>query len=103
MAPRVLIIGASLAGLRSAEAVLAALPGAEVTLVGEEPHVPYNRPPLSKEALAGLVAGDGGIGEAGLSPPADRRCRDLAAGGAGGGDRRRGPDRDAEHRRATGL
>lgn len=61
MAPRVLIIGASLAGLRSAEAVLAALPGADVTLVGEEPHVPYNRPPLSKEALAGLVAGDGGL------------------------------------------
>jgi 3-phenylpropionate/trans-cinnamate dioxygenase ferredoxin reductase subunit len=63
MAPRVLIIGASLAGLRSAEAVMAALPGADVTLVGEEPHVPYNRPPLSKEALAGLVAGDGGIGK----------------------------------------
>lgn len=57
MAPRVLIIGASLAGLRSAEAVLAALPDAQVTLVGEEPHAPYNRPPLSKEALVGLVSG----------------------------------------------
>jgi 3-phenylpropionate/trans-cinnamate dioxygenase ferredoxin reductase subunit len=57
VAPRVLIIGASLAGLRSAEAVLAALPDAQVTLVGEEPHAPYNRPPLSKEALVGLVSG----------------------------------------------
>lgn len=54
---RVLIIGASLAGLRSAEAVLAALPDAQVTLVGEEAQAPYNRPPLSKEALIGLVTG----------------------------------------------
>jgi NADPH-dependent 2,4-dienoyl-CoA reductase/sulfur reductase-like enzyme len=61
MAPRVLIIGASLAGLRSAEAVLAALPAAQVTLVGDEPHAPYNRPPLSKEALTGLVAGDAAL------------------------------------------
>lgn len=61
MGPRVLIIGASLAGLRCAEAVLAALPQVEVTLVGEEVHAPYNRPPLSKDALAGLVAGEGGL------------------------------------------
>ncbi|MDM7933004.1 NAD(P)/FAD-dependent oxidoreductase [Tabrizicola sp.] len=61
MGPRVLVIGSSLAGLRSAEAVLAALPDARVTLVGDEPHAPYNRPPLSKEALAGLVAGDAGL------------------------------------------
>lgn len=58
MAPRVVIIGASLAGLRSAEAVLAALPAAQVTLIGDEAHAPYNRPPLSKEAVAGLVGAD---------------------------------------------
>lgn len=52
--PRVVIVGASLAGLRTAEAVLALLPQAQVTLVGEEPHPPYNRPPLSKEAIRGL-------------------------------------------------
>lgn len=57
MTLRALIIGASLAGLRSAEAVLAARPDAQVTLVGDESHPPYNRPPLSKEALAGLVTG----------------------------------------------
>lgn len=61
MAPRVLIVGASLAGLRTAEAVLAALPSARVTLVGEEPHPPYNRPPLSKETLAALVKGEASL------------------------------------------
>jgi NADPH-dependent 2,4-dienoyl-CoA reductase/sulfur reductase-like enzyme len=59
--PRVLIIGASLAGLRSAEAVLAVLPAAQVTLVGDEPYAPYNRPPLSKEALAGMVSGEASL------------------------------------------
>lgn len=55
MAPRVAIVGASLAGLRSAEAVLAAVPAARVTLVGDEAHVPYNRPPLSKEAIEAMA------------------------------------------------
>lgn len=55
MAPRVVIVGASLAGLRSAEAVLAVLPEAKVTLVGAEDHAPYNRPPLSKEAAEALA------------------------------------------------
>ncbi|MEZ5755508.1 MAG: FAD-dependent oxidoreductase [Paracoccaceae bacterium] len=59
MGPRVTIIGASLAGLRSAEAVLAALPQARITLIGAEPHLPYNRPPLSKDGLSALVAAGG--------------------------------------------
>lgn len=54
-APRITIVGASLAGLRTAEAVLAALPDTRVTMVGAEHHVPYNRPPLSKEAVAALA------------------------------------------------
>lgn len=57
--PRITIVGASLAGLRTAEAVIAALPEARITLVGDEPYRPYNRPPLSKdaaEALAGATA-----------------------------------------------
>ena len=53
--PRVLIVGASLAGLRTAEAVRAALPEARITLIGDEPHAPYNRPPLSKEAVTRLA------------------------------------------------
>lgn len=59
MGPRVTIIGASLAGLRSAEAVLVALPKAKITLIGAEPHPPYNRPPLSKDGLSALVAAKG--------------------------------------------
>lgn len=64
MGPRVVIVGASLAGLRSAEAVLAALPGARITIVGDEAHRPYNRPPLSKE-VAEMLAGADAAAQAG--------------------------------------
>lgn len=57
--PRIVVVGASLAGLRSAEAMKAALPDARVVLVGEEPHRPYNRPPLSKEAMEALANREG--------------------------------------------
>lgn len=51
MAQRVVIVGAGLGGLRSAEALRAdGFPG-EVVVIGAEVHMPYNRPPLSKEAL----------------------------------------------------
>lgn len=49
---KVLIVGAGLAGLRSAESLRGAGFAGEITIVGEEPHFPYNRPPLSKDALA---------------------------------------------------
>ncbi|WP_328224210.1 NAD(P)/FAD-dependent oxidoreductase [Streptomyces sp. NBC_00310] len=46
-----LIVGASLAGLRTAEALRAqGFPGT-LTIVGDEPHHPYDRPPLSKQVL----------------------------------------------------
>ena len=45
------VVGASLAGLRAVEAVRAAGYGGRVTLVGAEPHLPYDRPPLSKAFL----------------------------------------------------
>ncbi len=51
-ASRVVVVGASLAGLRAAEQLRAAGHAGPVTVVGEEPHLPYNRPPLSKEVLA---------------------------------------------------
>jgi 3-phenylpropionate/trans-cinnamate dioxygenase ferredoxin reductase subunit len=55
MAPkRVVIVGASLAGLRAAESLRRAGFDEELAVIGEEPHLPYNRPPLSKEALDGL-------------------------------------------------
>lgn len=50
---RVVVAGASLAGLRTAEQLRAAGWEGPLTLVGAERHMPYNRPPLSKEVLAG--------------------------------------------------
>jgi 3-phenylpropionate/trans-cinnamate dioxygenase ferredoxin reductase component len=49
----IVIVGASLAGLRAAQAVRAAGFTGELTIVGDEPRMPYTRPPLSKELLAG--------------------------------------------------
>jgi NADPH-dependent 2,4-dienoyl-CoA reductase/sulfur reductase-like enzyme len=53
VAQRALVVGAGLAGLRTAEALRAQGFGGEILVVGDEPWMPYNRPPLSKEALAG--------------------------------------------------
>ncbi len=50
---RLVIVGASLAGLRAAQAARKAEFDGELVMVGEEPHRPYTRPPLSKELLAG--------------------------------------------------
>lgn len=49
---RVVVAGASLAGLRAAEQLRAAGHDGELLVLGAEPHLPYNRPPLSKEVLA---------------------------------------------------
>jgi 3-phenylpropionate/trans-cinnamate dioxygenase ferredoxin reductase subunit len=49
----IVIVGASLAGLRAAQAIRTAGHDGPVVVVGEEPHLPYTRPPLSKELLAG--------------------------------------------------
>ncbi|MFJ4621210.1 NAD(P)/FAD-dependent oxidoreductase [Streptomyces sp. NPDC088812] len=53
MTTSVVVAGASMAGLRAAEQLRAAGWDGPITLVGDEPHMPYNRPPLSKEVLAG--------------------------------------------------
>ena len=50
---RLVIVGASLAGLRAAQAARAAGFDGELVIVGDERHLPYTRPPLSKELLAG--------------------------------------------------
>jgi 3-phenylpropionate/trans-cinnamate dioxygenase ferredoxin reductase subunit len=49
----IVIVGASLAGLRAAQAIRRAEHDGEVVVVGAEAHAPYTRPPLSKELLAG--------------------------------------------------
>ncbi|MFG3292165.1 NAD(P)/FAD-dependent oxidoreductase [Streptomyces sp. NPDC048179] len=58
MDARIVVAGASMAGLRAAEQLRAAGWTGAITLVGDEPHMPYNRPPLSKEVLAGKAPFD---------------------------------------------
>jgi len=67
--PSVVVVGASLAGLRAAEELRTQGHAGPITVVGDEPHRPYDRPPLSKQVLAGkqppeataLVVGDGTV------------------------------------------
>lgn len=47
------IVGASLAGIRAAEALRRREFDGRIVLIGDEPHHPYDRPPLSKQVLAG--------------------------------------------------
>ncbi|MEU4673792.1 FAD-dependent oxidoreductase [Amycolatopsis sp. NPDC023774] len=53
---RLVVVGASLAGLRAVEGARKAGFTGSVTLVGAEEHLPYDRPPLSKAFLDGPVA-----------------------------------------------
>jgi NADPH-dependent 2,4-dienoyl-CoA reductase/sulfur reductase-like enzyme len=52
---RIVIVGASLAGLRAAEALRDEGFTGKLTLIGDEKHEPYDRPPLSKQVLKGWV------------------------------------------------
>jgi NADPH-dependent 2,4-dienoyl-CoA reductase/sulfur reductase-like enzyme len=49
----VLVVGASVAGLGVAEALRRKGYQGELTILGAEGHLPYDRPPLSKQVLAG--------------------------------------------------
>ena len=51
----VVIVGAGLGGLRAAESLRANGYTGPISVVGDETHLPYNRPPLSKESLLGGV------------------------------------------------
>ncbi len=50
---QLVIVGASLAGLRAAETLRNEGYAGRLTLIGAEQHLPYDRPPLSKKVLAG--------------------------------------------------
>jgi len=53
---RFVIIGAGPAGMRAAEALRIAAPAADILLIGDEPHLPYQRPPLSKAFITDGLA-----------------------------------------------
>jgi NADPH-dependent 2,4-dienoyl-CoA reductase/sulfur reductase-like enzyme len=53
---RFVVVGASRAGLFAVEAARRAGYRGTITLVGAEPHLPYDRPPLSKEFLTSWPA-----------------------------------------------
>ena len=92
------MVGASLAGLRAAEELRTQGFDGRLVLVGDEPHRPYDRPPLSKQVLAGTRTPE----DADLTVPddldaewelgvraqslaaVDRRLHLVGVGGAGG-------------------
>lgn len=51
----IVIVGASLAGLSAARTIRRADDNVPIVLIGDEPHYPYDRPPLSKGFLAGTT------------------------------------------------
>jgi 3-phenylpropionate/trans-cinnamate dioxygenase ferredoxin reductase subunit len=69
----VLVVGASQAGHQTAVSLRDAGYGGPITLVGAEPELPYQRPPLSKAVLAGRMA----AGELALADPGFYRKRDI--------------------------
>jgi len=69
----VVVVGASLAGLRAAESLRTAGFDGSITVVGEEPHHPYDRPPLSKR----LLAGDWEVDRIALRNPDDMASLDI--------------------------
>jgi NADPH-dependent 2,4-dienoyl-CoA reductase/sulfur reductase-like enzyme len=69
----VVVVGASLAGLRTVETLRTEGFDGPVTLIGAEDHLPYDRPPLSKKVLSGewepdrvALRRDGGLDALGL-------------------------------------
>ncbi|MEU1307173.1 NAD(P)/FAD-dependent oxidoreductase [Streptomyces shenzhenensis] len=50
---RVLVVGASASGLTTVEALRRRGYAGDITVLGDEPHAPYDRPPLSKQVLSG--------------------------------------------------
>ncbi len=96
---RIVIVGASLAGLRAAEELRHRGHAGAITIVGDEPHRPYDRPPLSKQVLAGtkspestaLAAATGTIDDLDLDWRLGAMATGLDLGGRsvllGGGER----------------
>jgi NADPH-dependent 2,4-dienoyl-CoA reductase/sulfur reductase-like enzyme len=58
MSPTVAVVGASLAGLSAARALRNQSYDGRIVVIGDEVHLPYDRPPLSKDFLAGTASLD---------------------------------------------
>jgi NADPH-dependent 2,4-dienoyl-CoA reductase/sulfur reductase-like enzyme len=71
VAHHLVIVGASRAGLFAAEGARRAGYEGPITMLGAEPHLPYDRPPLSKEFLD--------VGTDGATPPFYRSAETLKA------------------------
>ncbi|MFF3850684.1 NAD(P)/FAD-dependent oxidoreductase [Streptomyces sp. NPDC002328] len=69
----VTVVGASLAGLYAARALRAQGFDGRLVIIGDEPHAPYDRPPLSKDFLTGSAD------EAALALTDDEERADLSA------------------------
>lgn len=61
-----LLIGAGLASATAAEEIRKRDANGSILIVGDDPHHPYNRPPLSKEYLRGEIEADGTYGNGGV-------------------------------------
>ena len=64
---RLVVVGASLAGLRAVEAARRTGFTGSITLIGAEDHLPYDRPPLSKAVLHGEASVEPFVDEAGFA------------------------------------
>jgi len=98
----VIVVGASLAGLRATETLRREGFTGTIHLVGDEPHFPYDRPPLSKQIIAGEWEEDRvwlsgaeqlaelnvttHLGDAAVALDAETRTVTLASGAALTGD-----------------
>jgi 3-phenylpropionate/trans-cinnamate dioxygenase ferredoxin reductase component len=105
---RIAVVGFSLAGLRAAEALRRGGFEGELVVVGEEREPPYDRPPLSKDFLAGAVDVDGialarqgtdglgldaRLGQRAVALDVANRSITLDSGASAGGRRTRGRSR----------
>ena len=95
----VVIVGASLAGMHAAHTLRRQGFDGRITVVDADPNTPYDKPPLSKQVLAGELGAGPHRAARGRRGPRPR----PPAGPAGHGPRPGRPLRAPRRRRAAGL